>query len=120
MPQRLYWIELRRSRCRIQTRKQAYKDRKAQRRGHQPRWHHPERLRPDFLALQVDVGRKVDHTADRPSESGAESATEQAHGPGLKEKDSFYVTVARAQRLHDSDLAPALQNRHDQRIHDPQ
>src|SRR5271157_991372 len=74
-------------------------------------------LRRKRLALEVNVRSQVDSLADRPAQGDSDDAAENAHSPGLGKKEPLHVAVAGSNRLHDSDLAAALENSHHQRVH---
>src|SRR3569832_155983 len=118
MAQRLHGIELRRARRRINARDQADSDRKGHREEDEPWRDIPEVFRWDLVALQVDVGADIDDAADRPAEQDAERAAEGAHGTRFDEEELLHVAIARANGLHDADLAAAFEDRHHQRVDD--
>jgi len=76
-------------------------------------------LRWKRLALEINVGSKVDDLPDRPTESDPDDASENAHGACLREEKSLHVTIAGADRFHNANLAAAFEDRHHQGIYDP-
>ncbi len=69
------------------------------------------------LALQINVGAKVDDMADGPAQRHAHDAAQHSHGSGLGEEELLDVAITGADGFHDSNFAAALQNGHHQRIH---
>ena len=60
---------------------------------------------------------KVDHLPDRPAQRDSDKTAKNSHGARFGEEEFLHVAVAGANGFHDSDFAAALQNRHDQRVH---
>src|SRR5580658_2732787 len=116
--QRLHGIEAGSASRGIQAGHQAHQEREKDGEGDQPQRNRPQMFRRKSLALEVDVSAEVDDLADRPAQHDAGYTPEDSHNTRFGEKDSFHVTVTRADGFHDADLAPALKNCHHQSVHD--
>src|SRR5262249_34285646 len=62
----------------------------------------------------------VEDLAGDEAHADPEAAAESADGAGLGDEGEPHVEVAAADRLHDPDLAGALEDRHDHGVHDPE
>ena len=90
----------------------------AKRSRHQPATRERTRsVRAPCLLLEVDVCADIDDLPDSPSQSHAQRPAQQAHDTRLGEEQLLDVAVTRADRLHDPDFTPPLENRHHQRVH---
>ena len=72
------------------------------------------------MLAHVDLCAEIDHSPDNPAKEHAQSATKHPHRARFKEEKTADVLIARANRLHDANLASPLENRHHQRIHNPE
>src|SRR5207244_438816 len=72
------------------------------------------------LAANVDVGAEVDRSPDDPAQRDPEQPAGQADDRSFDQEDTADVRVGAADRLHDADLARALQDRHHHRVDDPE
>src|SRR5258708_24500561 len=70
------------------------------------------------LALKINVRAQVDNLPYSPAESHSNTTAENAHRACLGKEQFLHIAVAGANGFHDSNLAPALENCHHQRIHD--
>src|SRR5690349_5005005 len=72
-----------------------------------------------MLTFQIDICTEIDDAPDGPSQGHSHNATEHSHDAGLGEKQSLHIAIAGADCFHDPDFAAALENRHDQRVDNP-
>src|SRR5205823_9654345 len=72
--------------------------------------------RRQILALQIEIGTPGHDFADEPADTHAEDPAQQTHDSGFDEEELFHVPIGGAERLEDSDFAPALKNGHYQSV----
>src|SRR5258708_32776367 len=70
------------------------------------------------LALKINVRAQVDNLPYSPAETHPNNTAENAHRACRGKEQFLRIAVAGANGFHDSNLAPALENCHHQRIHD--
>src|SRR5258705_12643434 len=95
---------------RIESRHEAYETRKPDGKRNQPQRYSPEVLRGNGLALEINVGSKINHLTDRPAKHNSDKSSGDSHCARLGEKQFLYVAITGADCLHDSYFAPPLKN----------
>src|SRR3954464_12536373 len=71
------------------------------------------------LSFQINIGPEIDNLPNDPSERHPNYPAQNSHRPSLGKEEFLHITIARTDGFHDADLAASLENRHHQRIHDP-
>ena len=74
----------------------------------------------EILPVQIDVGTKTNRTTDQPSNNGSGDTPEKAHNASFNKKKLLNVAVSGTKGFHDTNLSPALKDRHDKRVDYPE
>src|SRR4029077_10942421 len=91
--QSLHRVEFRGPSSRIESRHEADKASKPDGKRNQPQRHSPEVLRRNGLALEINVGSKINHLTDRPAKHNSDDPSGNSHCARLGEEQFLYVAV---------------------------
>src|ERR1700682_5958700 len=71
-----------------------------------------------ILPVKVDRCSPSECLPDEPAERDTEEPAEESHGASFRKEKAAHVSVGRAQRFQDADLAPAFEDGHHQSVDD--